>query len=636
MNSNDNNQNGVNSAEDLEHIREIEAILERRSPEQKGNTPASAKKYLRKSKEHSEEASDSTIVINRVTVSNASKNSEHNLKPLSNASDKTPHEHYQSVKSKSPVQNHSGKTPQSSQNAEKTANDSPKNKVNQQITPDRETVKTEPPTSRDSEKVLPKKNKQSLNVDDSRTISMPAIKKEGSTETDNPPKNDNKQPSNGESAEYIPLLTEDDDFEFEVEPDNTAKRANTSAFKGLANVFIYLAFVFTAALIIAFFVINVANDVFAFVKPEEEVTVVIPENCTTEELSKILGDNKAINFPWVFELYTKFKNNEGDYIAGTYKVSPALNYDKMISEFKPKPPTRTTVTVTIPEGYTTDQIVTLLVSRGLGTYEGYERAINNYEYDFEFLKNTSEFSQDRLWKLDGYLYPDTYYYYSTSTEETIIYKMLDNFNNKFSEEYYTRAAELGMSVDEVITLASMIQKEVKYADEYGYVSSVFHNRLKSPGYFPKLESDASIVYAMQHERFLKVKAIAEEAQGLGAEELICFALLNLSEVKSGLSDIEATKSKLSSLAFKLGISASSKASTLDKNIKVDTKYESPYNTYTNNGLPPGPISNPSIDAIRYALYPNTSGYYYFVSGPDGRTTFSKTYAEHKQAIADLY
>ena len=582
MNSN-NNQNRLNN----EEIRKIEAMIEKRNDTAGTGTPApSAKKYLRKtSSKPVHDPTNSTIIMN--TVDNVPQvKADEQPKPAP-----VPRPAVHKADSPSPVAN----------------------------------------VSHEDIKVVRKPVRAAVhdnsNLDNSRTISMPTVTEETKKV---PPQN------TGEDVYYIPLMTEDDDFEFEEFTDDADEKSNApSGLKSLGSVLAYLAFVITVAAMLAFLIINVANDVFAFVKSDVPVTVVVPKDCTTDELAEILGDSGAVNFPGIFSFYTKFKKTEGEYIPGTYSVSPSLNYDMMLAEFKYKAPKRTTLTVTIPEGYTTDQIVELLISKGLGTYEGYERAINRYEYDFKFLEGTENFSENRFWRLDGYLYPDTYYYYSTSTEETVIYKMLVNFDNKFGDEYYLRAEELGMTVDELITLASMIQKEVKYADEFGYVSSVFHNRLNSPAYFPKLDSDATIVYAMAHEKFLARKALNEQKRGLNAEELIIFAFLNRADVREVLADEAAFEAKVNELFAELGLSIY-EGLEIDDEMKISTKYESPYNTYTNNGLPPGPISNPSIDAIRYAMFPNKSAYYYFVSGPDGRTTFSKTYAEHQKAIDELY
>lgn len=521
MNPNENDRNeGLNDTSDLAHIKEIEDMLEKRSsssaPSHTQSSQAPVRKYVRKRPQDTDASSPKVDLATQVVdIAKIKKSAE--LEDI-----------------KKPEATH----PEPDKPAAKTTN-----------------------------------NVESSDADK---------KKEAGT--------DIKKPKSGDSIstrhkavksakkenEYTPLLTENDDFEIDEDPEPEFTSGALGALTSVAKAVIYLVAVLAVSIILALAIINVANDVFAFVKDEEPVTVVVPENCDTETLAKLLAESNAIKYPSVFKLYVEFKEKEGEYVPGTYSISPMLNYDYMIAEFKPKAPARTEVVVTIPEGYSTDQIVALLIEKGLGTLEGYKRAINEYDFEYKFLENVDDFSSDRFWRLDGYLYPDTYYYYSDSTEETVIYKMLENFNNKFTEEYYERANELGMTVDELITLASMIQKEVRYADEFGNVSSVFHNRLNNLSSFPHLDSDATIIYAIEHDSGERPETLS------------------------------------------------------------DTSYDSPYNTYKCIGLPPGPIANPSMEAIRYAMYPNSTNYYYFVSGPDGRTVFSKTYAEHLKAIDELY
>ena len=524
MSDSPKNNNGL----DPEEIRDIERIIARRSESASGKSGAGqapVKRYLRKtSTAQTERSADSTMVINRVSADVKSE-----VKP--------------------PVK--------------KTAPKDTPEKV--------EPAKPQKP------KTVPVTDAGRKSAD--ATMTVPVVRegkvKRPPTDKDTDVRIAGKAANKPEKAE--PVFTENDDFEIDdnPEPDEVAVKGAIGALTSVAKAIIYLISVLAVSVILAVLIINVANDVFAFVKNDTEVTVVIPENCDTETLAELLGDAGAIKYPSVFEFYIKFKKKEGEYLAGTYTVSPALNYDYMVAEFKPKAPERTTVVVTIPEGYSVDQMVKLLVDKGLGTYEGYVRAINEYDFDYRFIDELGETSPDRFWRLEGYLYPDTYYYYSTATEETVIYKMLENFNNKFTEEYYDRAKEMGMTVDELITLASMIEKEVIYADEMGNVSSVFHNRLKNAANFPYLDSDATIMYAIERDT------------GSRPENL------------------------------------------------TETTYESPYNTYKNKGLPPGPISNPAMEAIRYAMYPNSTNYYYFVSGSNGRTVFSRTYAEHLDAIANI-
>lgn len=374
--------------------------------------------------------------------------------------------------------------------------------------------------------------------------------------------------------------TENDDFEIDevmtntrqtraVEPDSAFVDSATSAIMSLVKAVVYIIAIIVVSVGVSLFVINTANDVFKFVVDEKIVTVQIPEYATIDDVTEALHDAGAIKYKWAFKMWSELKDSGAAFIPGTYEVSTSLNYDYLRASFKANKNKYTEVRITIREGYTVDEIIDLFVGQGIGTREGFIDAIQNYDFDYRFLEGL-EVSEDRIYRLEGYLFPDTYYFYKESSEVTILKKMLDNFNNKFVEEYYARCQQLGITVDEAIILASMLEKETRYADELGAVSSVFHNRLNNPGSFPYLNSDATIMYAMQHD--------------LGGRP--------------------------------------------DSMTGDDTDYETPYNTYTYKGLPPGPIANPGLNAIKYALYPNSTNYYWFVSDSSGRTLFATTEREH--------
>lgn len=353
----------------------------------------------------------------------------------------------------------------------------------------------------------------------------------------------------------------------------------------------YIVFVIVLAGFLSYYIIQVANDMFAFVKSDEQVTVTIPEYATINEVSEVLTEAEIITYPEVFKLYAKLNKDNGEFVAGDYEINGMMNYDELLMAFKEKI-VRQRIRLTIPEGYTVDEMIDLFIENGVGmvkkgdtavaaTREDYVEAVNNlelYAEYFEFVRaligNTSA---DRTYLLEGYLFPDTYEFYTDSKPSQIIYKLLNRFNNVFKEEFYTRAGELGYTVDEIIILASMIEKETRLYNEFEQVSSVFHNRLRDPANYPYLESDATIMYAIHHDTGTRKEDMTAE----------------------------------------------------------DVSYVSPYNTYTNKGLPPGPIANPSYQAITCALYPEETAYYYFVSRKNGETIFSKTYAQHQAAVAEV-
>ncbi len=346
----------------------------------------------------------------------------------------------------------------------------------------------------------------------------------------------------------------------------------------LIKAILYIVVVVAVSALISYYVIVFANDMYAFVKDSDQVEVSIPEYATVEEIADILGDAGVVKYPDLLVIYAKLKKIDKTYefVAGDYTVNGMMNYDELFYAFVPHK-SYEVVRITIPEGYTVDEMIDLFTENGIGTREGFIDAINNYDFDYDFVRELNESDlTGRTYRLEGYLYPDTYEFYKSSSEVTVIYKMLNRFDVIFSEDFYEKAAEHGYTVDEIMTLASMIEKEARYANDYETVSSVFHNRLNSAD-FPRLESDATIMYAIQ---------------------------VRDGERKSALTG-------------------------------EDLNYDTPYNSYLYEGLPPGPIANPGYEAITCALWPAKTKYYYFVSDNYGNTYFSRTNREHEAAKAKV-
>ncbi len=356
--------------------------------------------------------------------------------------------------------------------------------------------------------------------------------------------------------------------------------AGATIVSGLLKTVIYIVSCTVIAIVLSIFIINVGNDVFAFVKSDEAIDVTIPEGATRSDIADILYDNGVINYKSAFKIYGSIKHIEENFKPGTYTVTPSMNYKQLYSAFKEKPVSGTSW-VTIPEGYTVDEIIDLMLSYDIGgTKEDYVREINEGDFsEFDFVKELDEngYSADRFYRLEGYLFPDTYEFYNASDAHTVVKKMLKRFKDVYNDKYRTRAAELGMTTDQVVILASMIEKEAGASSDFRNVSSVFHNRLNSGGAFPYLASDATVVYAIAHERGVRPKVVTAQMM----------------------------------------------------------EYNSAYNSYTHPGYPPGAIANPGMNALKYALYPAETYYYYFVSFPNGETVFASTAAEHEANVARL-
>ena len=165
----------------------------------------------------------------------------------------------------------------------------------------------------------------------------------------------------------------------------------------------YIVAVIVVSVFLSMFIILVGNDIFAFVKDDTMVEVTIPEYATVGDIADILYENSLIEYPGIFELYSKFGGSStgSEFVAGTYTVHPMMNYDELLAAFKKKAPSGIS-RITIPEGYTTDEIIDLFVSYNIGTRERYVEVINNYDFDYWFIDEleANGVSSDRFYRLD--------------------------------------------------------------------------------------------------------------------------------------------------------------------------------------------------------------------------------------------
>ncbi len=309
---------------------------------------------------------------------------------------------------------------------------------------------------------------------------------------------------------------------------------------------------------------------------EGAVVLVVEMGDSTGDIADKLLEMGLINNTFVFSLMSKVNGFDGAYVAGTHYLIPGLSYDEIMYFLTLEP---SQVTVTIPEGTTYVELKAILHDAGLNFDDAeFDECMNSPDLfvDYDFISSI-EIDPDRDYILAGYLYPDTYKFDVNASPETIIRKFLNNMENKLYDEYYARAEQIGMSMDEVITLASIIQQESGKVSDMMYISAVFHNRLDSDD---------------------------ESMRFLGSSATINY----LVELQGGTPSLLHTE--------------------------AETSIDSPYNTYTNPGLPPGPICMPGLDAISAALYPEPNcGYMYFCATGDGGTAFAVTLSEHEQNVA---
>lgn len=313
------------------------------------------------------------------------------------------------------------------------------------------------------------------------------------------------------------------------------------------------------------------------------VMVYIELGDTPADIADRLMELGVIDNATFFTMLSKFNGFDGLYRSGTHFVTKDMSYDEIMYMLTMNP---ATVSVRFPEDLTYENFKKVLFDADIIFDEDEMDAIVAHPTmfsDYNFIQaipnmdlailESDETLQEREWLLQGYLFPDTYLFDLNTSVEEILRTILNNTQRKLKDEYFERAAELGMTMDQIITLASVIQMESGNYDDMAKVSRVFHNRM------------------------------------VNSDLLQSCATVNYLRIKQGKEPIFIVQAE-------------------------DLQMISYYNTYISSGLPPGPICSPSETAIRAALYPDVDqrGAYYFAAKGDGTNAFATTYAEHLQNI----
>ena len=205
-----------------------------------------------------------------------------------------------------------------------------------------------------------------------------------------------------------------------------------------------------------------------------KITVKIPRGSSTSKIANLLKQQDLIKNDLAFLILNKLLKTDGKIKAGTYELSGNMPAEDIIYKLVKGEVVNAATKFTIPEGFEFRQIVSRLEDLGLIDREEFLEIANHGDFSYEFLQNIPK-GENRL---EGFLFPDTYEVNKDITEKELIKKMLDRFNQIFEEQYYQRAIELDMSVNDIITLASIIEREAKLDNERALVSSVFHNRIQ--------------------------------------------------------------------------------------------------------------------------------------------------------------
>ena len=330
------------------------------------------------------------------------------------------------------------------------------------------------------------------------------------------------------------------------------------------------------SLILCVYGLGCINDVLALNKDETAVEITVQQGMTDDEVLDILHDNKLIKNKLFCKLFLSVFDQDGEYISGGYTLSPSMGVEKMIATMKSDYTNAETVTLTFPEGYTIDEIAEKLEANEVCTATSFINTLQNVDFstEYAFLKSISN-KEERFRALEGYIYPDTYEFYVGENASSVVRRFLDNFENRWTEEYQEQAEKRGLTVDEVIIMASILQKEAANSEQMPMIAGILYNRLDRPNAFPLLQCDSTEDY-----------------------------LLNT--IKPGLSSsVEDTQRYI--------------------------QYRDTYDTYSEacKGLPVGAIANPGDAAIKAALFPEDTSYLYFRHDKKGNIYYANSYSEHQ-------
>ncbi len=223
----------------------------------------------------------------------------------------------------------------------------------------------------------------------------------------------------------------------------------------------------------------------------EEASVTIPQGATTSDIADILKENGLINSTFKFKLESKMNDYDGTYQQGTYTLNQGMTHQQIMEMLQKGGNVDEKYRLVIPEGFTTQKIADRLEEQGIMTAQEFINEANQGTFEYEFLKDLPV-SEERKYKLEGYLFPDTYLLYEGVTAHEIIDKMLQRFDEIYTQQMRTAVAESGYTLDEIVTMASIIEAEIQVPEERKIAAGVIRNRLNAG---MKLQMDATVLYA---------------------------------------------------------------------------------------------------------------------------------------------
>ena len=361
---------------------------------------------------------------------------------------------------------------------------------------------------------------------------------------------------------------------------------------------VWIAMALLVSVMIGEFIMVGVNDMLGVGREEDrKVSVTIPQNVDLDTFTDILYEKGAIKVKWFFKLYATMTKATSGFTQGTFDLPTNKDYQALINYMQSDMNRTDVVTLQFTEGMSLKQYAKLLENGKVCSADEFLKACNSDDFDeYEFIGNIPN-AEKRPYKLEGYLFPDTYYFYVGEKVDTVIEKFLANYRRKVYAKksrvigydkkmtIAERAETINMTMEEVLTLASLIQAEAANKDDMYMISAIMHNRLAT------MNNDG----------------MNDNGEG-------------------GLWFFQLDSTKYYPYA-----------SLQDIPLKERASFKSTYNTYDIKGLPPGPICNPGMEAIEAALTVGKTDYYYFCHKSATETTpavayYAKTMEEHEENL----
>lgn len=371
-----------------------------------------------------------------------------------------------------------------------------------------------------------------------------------------------------ESGDEAHNYTGDEMTERDYRPVRQSREYRSGCLGGL----MYFVFILCVSVVLACVAWMAASDALALNKENFTAIISLPASAfetktveTYDEYGNVTGSERVtsadieyiatelkeaglIEYKWLFEFFCKISHADQKVTPGNYELKSSFDYRALISNMRAGSGATVTIKVTFPEGFTMDQIFKRLEDYEVCSYDDLMEAAANYKYNYSFLEGVEPGDASRL---EGFLFPDTYEFYVGMNASSAINKYLERFHYLLTADMLKQASDLGLTMQGVVTVASLIEKEAAVdpdsgIDERRLIASVIYNRLNAG---MPLGIDASILY------------LYPEHEGAPTAEML--------------------------------------------------EVDSPYNTRLYQGLPPTPICNPGLAAIKAALNPETTGYYYY-------------------------